>query len=181
MNRLPLLFLAFILVMSCKDEDPLGHVNISAEKTPTMLTRNVETLISDSGITRYRITSPIWYVYDEIELPYWRFPRGLYLEKFNPLFQKEATIRCDSAIYFKNEQLWRLDGNVDISNTAGDKFLTNQLFWSQRDHSVYSDSFIHIEQPNRVLEGYGFTSNEQMTKYQIRRVQGIFPASIFKK
>ena len=40
---------------------------------------------------------------------------------------------------------------------------------------IYSDSFIHIETPDEVIEGYGFTSNEQMTRYKIRRTSGIFP------
>lgn len=169
------------VVGGCKEDDPVGRTRLVAKDMPTLLTRNVETLISDSGITRFRMKAPTWYIYEEVEAPYWRFPDGLYLEKFNPLFQKEATVTADSAHYFKNEQLWRLDGNVNISNTMGERFLTNQLYWSQRDHTVYSDSFIHIERRDRTLEGYGFNSNEQMTRYTIRQVQGIFPASAFKK
>lgn len=87
---------------------------------------------------------------------------------------------CDSATYFKNKSLWRLDGNVNILNTRGEKFLTQQLFWSQRDRNVYSDSFIHIERNDRVIEGYGFTSNERMTTYTIHKPSGIFPVSDFK-
>ena len=166
-------------VAGCKDESHLDVVDVDAAAVPTMLTRNVETLISDSGITRFRITTPVWYVYDEAEEPYWSFPEGLYLEKFDNIFRKEATIRSDSATYFKNKQLWRLDGNVDISNVANERFLTQQLFWDQRAHKVYSDSFIHIERADRVIEGYGFESNEQMSRYSISNVAGIFPASSF--
>lgn len=157
----------------------MGVADVDAAVFPTMVTRDVETLISDSGITRFRITTPIWYVYDEVDEPYWRFPDGLYLEKFDDIFRKEATIRSDSATYFKNKQLWRLDGNVDISNVANERFLTQQLYWDQRAHKVYSDSFIHIERADRVIEGYGFESNEQMSRYTISNVAGIFPAAAF--
>lgn len=102
--------------------------NVDASKTPTMLTRNVETLISDSGVTRFRIVTSIWYVYDEVDEPYWRFPEGLNLEKFDNFFRREATVEADSALYLKNKQIWRLDGNVTINNVMGEKFLTNQLF-----------------------------------------------------
>ena len=61
-----------------------------------------------------------------------------------------------------------------------EKFLTQQLFWDQRTHKLYSDSFIHIERTDRVLEGYGFESNEQLTRYTIKKVSSIFPASEFK-
>ncbi len=184
MHRLPLIaFTAILLhaaVSSCKGDSPVGVGDVEAETVPTMTTRDVETLISDSGVVRYRITTPVWYVYDEIDTPYWHFPQTLNLVKYNNLFQTEATVRADSAIYFKRSELWRLDGNVRISNTAGEKFLTEQLFWDQRQHKLYSDSFIHIERQDRVLEGYGFDSNDQLTRYTIRRVSGIFPAADFK-
>ena len=169
-----------LVVSGCNDDKPVGTAAIDAGTTPTMTTRDVETLISDSGVVRYRITAPIWYVFDDVDDPYWRFPDGLELEKYNDLFQQDATVRADSARYFKNKQLWRLDGGVSISNMAGEKFLTEQLFWDQRMHKLYSDSFIHIERQDRVLEGYGFDSDERLSRYTIRRVSGIFPAGAFR-
>lgn len=168
------------VVAGCKESDPVGVGNVDAAHAPTMLTRNVETLISDSGVTRFRIVTPIWYVYDEVEEPYWTFPEGLNLDKYDNFFRKEATVVADSAVYFKNKQIWRLDGNVNITNVMNEKFLTNQLFWDQRLHKLYSDSFIHIERQDKVLEGYGFDSNEQLTRYNIRNVAGIFPANAFR-
>ncbi|MCM1077273.1 MAG: LPS export ABC transporter periplasmic protein LptC [Bacteroides sp.] len=164
----------------CKESNPVGMGDVDVSRTPTMLTRNVETLISDSGVTRFRIVTPIWYVYDEVDEPYWDFPEGLNLDKYDNFFRKEATVVADSAVYFKNKQIWRLDGNVNITNVMNEKFLTNQLFWDQRQHKLYSDSFIHIERPDKVLEGYGFDSNEQLTRYTIRNVSGIFPANAFR-
>lgn len=172
--------LSATVTTSCKDDSSIDTADVDSIGVPTMLTRNVETIISDSGVTRYRIVTPIWYVYDEVEEPYWRFPDGLNLEKFDNFFRTEATVEADSAIYLKRKQIWRLDGNVNISNVLNEKFLTQQLFWDQRSHKLYSDSFIHIERTDRVLEGYGFESNEQMTRYTIKRVSGIFPASEFK-
>lgn len=145
-----------------------------------MVTRPVTTLISDSGITRYRITAPEWYVYDEASDPRWTFPQGMNMEKFDNLFRQEATVTCDSAVYYSNRQLWRLDGYVHIRNQAGQEFLTNQLYWDQRQRKIYSDSFIHILRDDKIIEGYGFESDEQMNHYSIRQVQGIFPVSQFR-
>ncbi len=118
---------------SCKDDSSLDTADVDTSVViPTMLTRDVETLISDSGVTRYRIVTPIWYVYDEVEEPYWRFPEGLNLNKYDNFFRTEATVRADSAIYLKRKQTWQLDGNVSISNVMNEKFLTQQLFWDQR-------------------------------------------------
>lgn len=153
---------------------------IDPETFATMRTHDVETLISDSGVIRYKIVTPLWLVFDEAREPNWKFPDGLHLERFDNFFNKEATIDCDSATYFKNKQLWRLDGNVRVKNMAGEKFRTEQLFWDQRREEVYSDSFIQIERTDRMMEGYGFTSNSQMTQFKVRNVSAILPMSQFK-
>lgn len=174
--------LVAVTVSSCKnDNKEYVSAEIDGEKTPTMMTRDVETLISDSGITRYRITTPLWLVFDEAKEPKWRFPDGLFLEKYDMQMQSDATVVCDSAIYFSQRRLWRLDGNVRMMNVAKDRFLTQQLFWNQNERKVYTDSFIHIERHDRTIEGYGFVSNEQMTSYTVNEVSGIFPVSDFRR
>ena len=182
MRVLPVLCaLAVLIVVGCSnDKTEVVHLNTDMETAPTMMTRDVVTMISDSGITRYRITTDLWLVYDEATEPLWRFHEGLFMEKFDDKFATDATILCDSATYFKNKQLWRLDGNVNILNTLGEKFLTQQLYWDQRQNKVYSDSFIHIERADRTIEGVGFESNDRMTRYNIMNPTGIFPASQFK-
>jgi len=165
-----------IAVISCKDEvKNTVKRSTNPEKTPTVVTHDITTLISDSGVTKYRITSKVWYIYEESKTPRWTFPKGLYLEQFDSVFKTEATFRCDTAVYFKDRGLWRFDGNVRIWNARKELILTNQMYWDQNMHKVYSDSFIHIERLDRVLEGYGFTSNERITTYTIRKPMGIFP------
>lgn len=167
-------------IAGCNDDTTAtisGSTN--PETTPTMTTVDVNTVISDSGVTRYKIVTPLWLVFDEAKEAVWRFPEGMHLEKFDLRLQPEASIDCDSATYFKNRQLWRLDGFVNIHNTVGEKFLTTQLFWDQRLQKIYSDSFIHIERDDKIIEGYGFESNETMTRYHVKRVAGIFPANRF--
>lgn len=184
MRLLALLQIAMLLAgtafQSCADKaaDTLD-LTIDPENTPTMLTHDVSTLISDSGITRYHISAPIWYVFGEAREPKWQFPQGLFLEKFDNFLKREATVQADSATYFERRRIWRLDGNVRIKNEQNEKFLTQQLFWDQRLQKIYSDSFIHIERQDRVIEGYGFTSNDRLTVYEVEKVSGIFPVDQF--
>ena len=160
----------------CKDDGKLGVASrIDPKKMPTMSTVDVSTLISDSGITQYKIVSPLWNVYDEVDTPYWNFPKGIYLQKYDRKFNVIASVAADSAKYFRMLNLWKLDGNVELKKEPGELFLTQQLFWDQRRNRLYSDSFIHIETPDRMLEGLGFESNDRLTKYTIRRPTGIFP------
>ena len=170
------LLVAVLVAISCKDEVK-GVVNQSTDRevTPTVLTKDIVTLVSDSGVMKYRISAQRWDIYEENETPGWEFPSGLYLEQFDTALAVAATFKCDSATFLKNEKLWRFMGNVRSWNVKKELILTNELYWDQKNRKVYSDSFIHIERPDRVLEGYGFESNEQLTTYRLKRPMGIFP------
>lgn len=175
----PVCAAVWIVAMSlsaCKEDGKLGVASrIDPAKMPSMSTVNVSTLISDSGITQYKIVSPLWNVYDEVDTPYWTFPKGIYLQKYDRSFKVIATVAADSAKFFRLQNLWQLDGDVELTKVPGELFLTQQLFWDQRRHRLYSDSFIHIETPERMLEGHGFESDERLTAYSISRPTGIFP------
>lgn len=163
---------------SCTEETKIDvSKEINPVKMPTMVTRNINTLISDSGITQYKIVAPVWYVYDEIDTPCWVFPEGLYLQKFDNSFKVIATVAADSARFLRLQKLWELFGNVEMTKAPKDLFLTPRVFWDQRRQRLYSDTFIHIENATHVLEGTGFESNERLTEYRILHPTGIFPVN----
>lgn len=147
MRLLPIAALALLglLPAACKNE---RKVDVAAGLDParmaSMKTVNVSTLISDSGVTRYKIVAPVWYIYDEADTPYWLFPQGVYLRKYDNQFRVVASVAADSARYFKLQKLWKLDGNVELTKDPADLFLTEQLFWDERSRTIYSDSFIHV-------------------------------------
>ena len=66
------LVLLAIVLSACsqtpKKVRPSG-VAASRNELPVLTTDSVTTLISDSGITRYRIEAPQWTVYDKTEHP----------------------------------------------------------------------------------------------------------------
>ncbi len=179
MRKLPLLLIvatAAASVYSCGEERKSYVPNASdPERVPTMTTTDVSSVISDSGYTRYKIIAPLWQMFDEAAEPHWKFPNGLEVQQFDEDMKEAANIKCDSATYFSRKRLWRLDGHVIMVNTLRDSFATTQLFWDQQRAKVYSDSFIHIVRTDRIIEGYGFESNQNMTYYTVSKPTGIIP------
>lgn len=142
---------------------------------PMMTSTGVSTLISDSGVIRYKIIAEEWDVYDKLDTSKWTFEKGVYLEKFDNQMNIEAKVKADTAYYYDKLKLWDLRGHVNILNIKGEKFNTSQLFWDQDKERVYSDRFIRIQQVDKIMTGYGFTSNQQFTDYVIQNTAGIFP------
>lgn len=176
MRLLPAIAGVLLIAASCGEKER-SYVSslVDGDVSPTMTTYEVETFISDSGYTRYHISTPLWKMFDEASEPFWRFPEGLELQQYDLDMNPDATMDCDSAIYYSRKRLWRLDGHVIMVNTQRDSFLSQQLFWDQTKRRVYTDSFIHIVRSDRIIEGYGFESNENMTAYTVNKPTAILP------
>ena len=172
-----LLLLVCSFVYSCTKKEVRHRAGAIADRKamPALAGDEVTTLISDSGITRYRITAKKWLVFDKADTPYWEFPEGVYLEKFNLNLEADATVEADYAYYNEPAQRWMLRGNVQAVNLEGERFETPLLFWDQQTESVYSDSSIVITREASIIKGVGFRSNQEMTKYTILRPTGVFP------
>lgn len=152
----------------------LGNAITERDSLPVMDTKGVMTLISDSGVTRYRINTEEWLVFDRKNPPYWAFEKGIYLEKFDSIFNVDASIQADTAYYYEKQKLWKLMSNVHIQNLKGEKFDTDLLYWDQNKHRVYSDQRIRIEQPDQIIYAIGFESDEQLNKYTFFKPEGEF-------
>jgi LPS export ABC transporter protein LptC len=138
---------------------------------PQLHVRDVTTVVSDSGITRYRINTPQWDIYDKAIQPYWEFPAGVHLERFDENLIVDANVHSLYAKYHERDQLWELKGNVRATNIQGELFETELLFWNQRTERIYSDSLIKITKPEYIIIGVGFESNQEMTQYQLRQTR----------
>ena len=165
----------FVLFPACSGKDKkLAEAIAENDTLPSMKSLGVTTLISDSGITRYKIVAEEWLSHDKKNPPYWAFEKGVYLEKFDTLFRVDASIKADTAYYHEKKKLWELRGHVQILSQRGDRFQTDLLFWDEKKEKVYSDKFIQIEQEDKVIKGYGFESNQDLSEYEIKNTTGIF-------
>ena len=102
-------------------------------------------------------------------------PENLRWEKFDTLFNIEASLKADTAYNYEKKGLWKLIGNVRVENLEGKKFETSLLFWDQKEEKVYSDKYIRIQEDDKIITGIGFESNQNMTQYKIFNSQGVFP------
>lgn len=166
------LFFLFSCGGSKRKADASGS---SSDSISIISTYGVESLISDSGRISYKIIADEWLMFEKLDSPFWAFERGAYLEKYDDSLSIEATLQSDTAYFFSKAKIWQLKGNVKIRNQKDERFFTDMLFWDQNEKSIYSDSYIRIEQQEQITEGRGFSSNQELTQWQIHNTEGIYP------
>jgi LPS export ABC transporter protein LptC len=153
-----------VMLFSCNGEKKDAiEVVFDPQTSYTMKETNIETLVSDSGITRCKVITDTYLKFDKASEPFWYFPDGVYLEKYDTAFNVEASVKADTAWYYERRKLWKLTGNVDITNMEGKRLETNELFWDQNKEKIYTDSLYRITEGDKVSGGTGFISNQDLT------------------
>lgn len=140
-----------------------------------MKSYDIVTLVSDSGITRYRVESPEWLVYDRRKRPCWVFPQGLRMEQFDRLMRVHSEVTSKYAIYYVNDDIWELTDSVRVKNVNDEYFETDKLIVEQRNDLIHTDQFVKVIQKERIITGIGMRSNQRLTRYVIEKTQGIIP------
>lgn len=168
---------SYFLIFSCSN-DPEHAPAVLNEKDSTvfMRSRGISTLISDSGVIRYKLVTEEWDILTNTNPPSWQFLKGLLMERFDEGFHIDLHVEADTA-YLHEQRLWELRGRVVIHNIEGTLFRTEELFWDMNEHRMWSDQYMHIRTPDKELEGTSFRSNEQMTDYYVSESRGAFPVS----
>ncbi len=178
-----MLFAAFFMLhasffISCSEvqEHTAPAIN-DRDSASMMVSYGVNTLISDSGVIKYRIVTERWDVNTVKQPPRWTFEKGIFMEQFDEKFHVEGYIYADTAWYYDQQKLWELRGRVRILNVNGLRFNSEELFWDGLRHEFYSFKFSRVVTPERTMEGTYFRSDEHMTRYEVTNSVGSFESS----
>ena len=174
------LFISCLLAASCQEavEHTAGAIR-DRDSVAVMTSLGVNTLISDSGIIKYRIVTERWEVNQNKKPSRWTFDKGLFLEQFDEKFHVQSYIQCDTAYYYDQKRLWELRSRVRILTKDGLRFSSERLYWDEGKHELYSDTFSRLVTPERTLQGSYFRSDEHMTHYLVTNSRGSFESTDF--
>lgn len=169
------LCLLIIFLLSCQEQKEHTAPAIHARDSVAVMTSyGVNTLISDSGVIKYRIVSERWEVNPNRNPSRWIFNKGLFMEQFDENFHVQSYVQCDTAYYYDVKRLWKLQGRVRIRTKDGLRFSSEQLYWDENTHELYSYKFSRLVTPDRTLQGTYFKSDEQMKRYFVSNSRGSF-------
>lgn len=165
-------------IASCSEQQAHTAPAIYERDSVSMMTSyGINTLISDSGVIKYKIVAERWDVNTVRQPSRWTFEKGIFMEQFDEQFHVEGYIQADTAWYYDQKKLWELRGRVLIRNVNGLVFRSEEFFWDGIRHEFYSYKFSRLVTPERTLEGTYFRSDEHMTHYEVTNSVGSFQST----
>ncbi len=170
-------FIFFILVSTClfSCENNLSKVDLltAPDKTPLLVEQNANIVYNDSGKTKMRLVAPLIARYGGTE-PVDSFTKGMKVDFYDDSMHVTSHVSANQGImhHYKNSQLMEANNNVVVVNKKGEQLNTEQLFWDQTKHSIYTNKFVKITTASQILYGDGLVSNEDFSDYRIKNIKG---------
>lgn len=163
----------FTFVSSGCENDPSEVARITKyENEPLEHIKGLETIYSDSGIVRVKVTAPELKKIGTNQL-ITELPGGLHIEFFDEQLNVESELKAKYAIHYENERKWEARNDVVVVNKKGEKLNTEKLIWDERKELLSSDQHVKITTAEEVIFGNGFEANQDFSRYKIQNVTGV--------
>ena len=161
------------LLFSCADKT--STLEYDYETLMTERSENRTIMMMENGKRSYSFTAPIIEGYSLAQNPYQEFRKGIKMITYtsDSLSLEDATITANYAIYYDKQKLWEAKGDVVVVQTNGRKLYTQQLFWNQATHRIYSNVDSRIIDGDEVFDCEGFESDENMKDWRYRKLKAV--------
>lgn len=160
-----------VQAFSCKNSlEEINEVTASPSD-PAETAREIEMFYSDSGKVKFKLTAGRL-ERKSGENPVTEFFDGVKIVFFDDSMKSESEVQSQYAIHFEKEEKIIAKNNVVVVNVKGETLNTEELTWEQQKHLVYTDVFVKITTADETLFGDGLESNEDFTKYKIKKIKG---------
>lgn len=164
---------------SCKRIADTFADNIQKGEMPVEIADTVQYTFSDSAKKRFYLTAPQVLTFEKInketkfiEHRYRTFPKGVDIITYYGNEKEDTRLHANSGYWYESKQKIIGKNGVVITNTEGGKLETDSLIYDQKAKKIYSDAPVKITTPTEIIQGTGFTANENFTQYQIKNIAG---------
>jgi len=134
--------------------------------------KQVTSYLSTGGKLKARLTAPFMLRYYD-SVPRVEFPNTLHVDFYNDSMQIESYLDAKRAYYYEQQSRVILNDSVVVIRINGDTLKTNELFWEQNLHKLFTNSNVEIRQKTKTIFGKGFESDETLKNFRIDSITGV--------
>lgn len=162
----------FAAVFSSCENDLAVIRDMQKSKLSVDEANGIVSYFSMSGKVRARLTAPqLFRYYDSV--PRIEFEKSLHVDFFNDVLQSESYLDARKGYYYEQQGKVTLRDSVVVIRKEGDTLRTNELYWDQQQHRLYTHADVEIRQKTKTIFGKGFESDEQLRNFRIDTVRGV--------
>lgn len=165
------LFAGIIFSSGCVNDLEKVEAIMEDELLPVEVADSIEIVYSDSALLKVILTA------NHLERflgenPYLEMTEGVHVRFYNNLGQVESELRSNYAVSYENSDIMEAKEDVVVINKDGETLNTEHLIWEEKTERIHTEEFVKITTEDEVIFGHGFESNQDFTKYRIKKIKG---------
>jgi LPS export ABC transporter protein LptC len=162
------------LLSSCDTDIRKVNALTTLDSIPDISIDKILVKQSESGTITLELTAPKLNSYQGPN-PYTEFPNGLRIIFFDSLMRPKSELTAKYGISWDNKRTMEAKGDVVVKNFAKHAQLnTEHLTWDENKRKMYSDQFVKITTPEKIVTGKSMESDEVFDNWVVRDVSGTF-------
>ncbi len=164
------LFFAILILIVCAACGSKENTQPQEYTGPLQEAENVELLYTENTRIKVKMRAPLLYEFKNGDR---EFPKGINLEFYDEVGKLTSTMKANHAYYFKADDKWRAQGDVEVINQEKNEQLnTEELFWFPTKENISSDKFVTIRRQKEIMYGEGLVAKQDMSSYEIADPHG---------
>lgn len=142
--------------------------------SPTQIGDSITLLYTDSSQLKIMVKANRSLEFREnVSEPMTVLPKGVFVTFFDNQENVSATLKADYGVRYINTRRMEAKYGVEVINKKGAKLETEKLIWNEITQKIYTDAFVKITTDKEIIMGEGMESNQDFSKYEIKKVKGI--------
>lgn len=176
-KKIFLIYLVVVTLWACKEVAPSNDPILTREQARTERGQDVEIIYSDSARVKVRVMGKTMLYYTGGS-PRQEFTEGVRVVFYDPLLQEQGVLTGKYAIRDESKRQTIVRDSVIWQSATDGRLETEELIWDENLNTITSNKFVKIVQPSgQTLFGYGFSTNSQLTQWQIKMPSGTLPVN----
>ena len=168
------LFITALSLIACGGKK-IDKVKIaaSAKELPIEVGSNISISYTDSGYLKAKVFAPLLERYSSEVRMETEMRQGITAYFYDNNGKISSYIKSKYAIRDENARTLTARRDVFVVNNKGDTLRTEELIWDEKTDRIFSEQFVKITSPDRIILGSGLESNTAFTKFRVLNITGI--------
>jgi LPS export ABC transporter protein LptC len=174
MSKLMILSAFVVMALASCTNDMREVMSLPHNKlSPAQVGDSVTMLYTDSAKLKIMLKTNRMLLFNKnVTEPFTVLTNGVFVTFFDEDEKVSATLKSQYGVRYDHSHKMEAKSAVEVINKKGDKLETEKLIWDENLKKIYTDAFVKITTGKEIVMGNGMESNQDFTRYSIRKVTG---------